>query len=70
MKITLLKFLPDFAARTVHQSCCVCGEQIPLYQLVSGDYYIPANVNYSRIRGDSANGYEYSHHGCLQWEDK
>ena len=70
MNIQPLKIVPDFVARTAAACCCVCGEPIELYQDFMGDYLIRANVVYSRIRGDSANGYEYSHNACLQWEDK
>ena len=70
MSVYQLKFLPDFVARTAAACCCICGGPIDLYQVGTGDYAVDVNITYSRIRGDSANGYEYSHHGCLKWEDK
>jgi hypothetical protein len=67
---TLLALIPDFVARTAEPKCCICDGRIRLYHVDGVSWAIPSHVLYSRIAGDSANGYEYTHQHCMETEDK
>ena len=68
--MTTLQFIPDFVARTAKPCCSVCGEPVRLYHVDRVQWAVRANIVWSRICGDSANGYEFTHQNCIGLEDK
>lgn len=65
-----LRPIPDFVAHAAQHNCSVCDEQISLYNVGDTSWATPYNIVWSRIAGDSANGYEYTHQHCMELEDK
>ena len=61
MSDTLAKF-PLYLAQTKSTKCFVCGEDT---MTVGGDFH-PFFIGFSRIDGDSANGYEMHHLLCIE----
>jgi len=63
-----LKIIPNHVVERGTEVCPLCDTAIQVYDIDGYHYAVPRDVTYSRIGGDSANGYELLHHRCLDKE--
>lgn len=68
--MTTIHFIPEFVAETAEPYCSVCGTPVRLYRVDRVQSAVRADILWSRICGDSANGYEFTHAACVGLEQR